>query len=151
MALVRNRNATTVRARAGYGVVRMWVRSCFAGSQNAAGATNVCTGPQSQRSLDVAASLLRMNPYGRRPSQERNSEHGERTLRSTGPLVLGNTGEGVRDDPLCRCQSGSGVTLVSQRALPEWHARPPLCETVALILPSMSSTCLLAVRGLIPR
>ena len=48
----------------------------------------VCTGPESQRSLDVGASLLRMNPYGRRPSQERNSEHGERTLRSTGPLIM---------------------------------------------------------------
>ena len=89
MALVRNRNATTDCAPAGYGIVRTRVRSCFAGSQSAASPANVYTGLENQRSLDVGASFLRMNPYGRRPSQERNSEHGERTLRSTGPLVLG--------------------------------------------------------------
>ena len=73
--------------------------------------------------------LLRMNPYRRPSPQERDFERREGILRFTGPLVFGNAGERVRDDSPCRCQSGPGITLGSQPALPEWHGHPPQCES----------------------
>jgi hypothetical protein len=69
--------------------------------------------------------LLRINPYGRRPSQERNSEHGERTLRSTGPLIMAP--DAAEEGMTRRVEARAGLIVVccaGERVAGCWGAPP---------------------------